>query len=73
MPRLHEEPKRHIHAVLVDEANDMSIRIKAHHLIKDAPQKLKDMHPAPSWEEVEKLIWKCVAEMNQCTVPFKKY
>lgn len=77
MTRLHEPIQYHIHQELCDEMNEMSIRIKLHHLIGqnahdfEAVEKAKALKPKPTWAEIENLIMRSCVEMLKCTKPFK--
>lgn len=81
MSRIIEEPKQHIHQALMDEINEMSIRLKVHHnsgqiITEDQQAKLfeaRKRHLKPDFGELAKLLDRCYSEMNQCTKPYKVY
>lgn len=68
MSRIMQEPQQHIHDNLVEEVNEMSIRIKLG--IADIKQSNVNRQP-PTWQEVADLLDKVIREMNQCTKPLK--
>lgn len=65
------------HRTLLDEINEMSIRIKAHYLIEhEDPEKLKklrDGYPAPSWTEIENLFMRSYSAINEQREDPRKY
>lgn len=68
MSRIQQEPQ-HIHGNLVEEVNEMSVRIKLANA--NLLQGNFIGRNAPSMSEIADLLDKVVREMNQCTKPFK--
>lgn len=72
MRHLHEPLTLPKHPQLLHEINQMSIRIKAWHLIKpgenaspESLDKLKAHNPYPEWEEVVELLRRSYDAINQ--------
>ena len=72
MSRLHEPLTLPVHPELLEAVNNMSIAIKANHIDfpekKEKPEayaKLQKEYPAPTWEEVERLLMKCYHAINE--------
>lgn len=69
------------HPQLLHEINQMSIRIKAWHLIDwkdpaytaEQKDKLLSHNPYPDWEEVEELLMKCYRALNNEREELRKF
>ena len=80
MERKIQEPfKLPVHPKLLDEINDMSIRIKVWHLIKASHSntvsldELQLRHTKPTYEEIENLLMRCYQVINQQREDPRKY
>lgn len=80
MSRVQQEPQQHIHGLLCEEVNQMSMRLKvwdaevldeAHDDQRQRILQARQHLPYASSKEVFELLDRVVIEMNQCTKPFK--
>lgn len=71
MSRQRIEPKIYHNQALMDDTNDIFIRIKTH-LFNLGDEKLKSRHPKPSNEELDQLMNRLFLELRKDSKPIIK-
>ncbi len=72
MSRLHEEPKIYKHQQLMDDFNDLQIRIKAH-LLDIVDSELKQRHSKPTNDELNVMSNKIMSALKENNEPMRKH
>lgn len=70
MSRIMEPPKNYKHQKLMDDFNDLMIKIKIYLF---GNEKMKKVRNKPTSEEIDKIFWQIMEILQKDNEPFIKY